>query len=822
MIDDAEPRVTEQLRSMYWHLSTGNEVEGIREVEDRFWGRVKYLAVSLTGVSAAAGVVYAMTTPQFANLVPIVTICLAMVVASIAGLWIPNAVLVTHPLRPLFFGVWSAAFGFNATVLAALDQGIQSPFITMYVLAMILAGMAAPRVAVLITGVICMGGFLWLHYLDSIPMNGGSAFAAAMLLLVLAASAWIAETQQRRAEWLLTVTDDLVTQMATVHWIANSAPSGLVVSDAAGRIVLVNPAACSMLGRTKDELMGAPAHLTFHHSKRDGTPIPIEECSVIEAIESRTTMRLSDEVYWRSDGTYFEVEGTSVPTPDGGIMVAFEDITERLASQRLKDEFVAVVSHELRTPLTSVRGALGLLVGGVVGELSPEVTRLVRIAATNTDRLSRLINDILDVEHLDSGKAVLEREAVDIADLVGETVAEMRLVGDQHGVTIRNECDRVMVNADPDRVEQVLVNLLGNAIKFSAPGDQVVVTAVADDGVARIDVIDRGRGIPEELRRNIFNRFEQVDSSDSREKGGVGLGLAISEGIVRQHGGRIWVESSVGMGSTFSFTLPLAVEEVPSVTEGPGPVVLVIDGDSGQRDGIAEALIDGGYQAVIAATGREGVALAASTHPMAVLLDAELPDMDVWEVVRSLRADADTLAIAVVLMGQVSATGEELPDSVQGFIDRTTIHTSLLPTVGLALRKTAPHPIVLIVEDDRDLAEVLSAGFAERGVETVLAGSCADARRFCEETLPDVILLDLILPDGCGAELVAWLHATERIDLVGLAVYTAVDVGSKGRAQMHLAKGDLFVKSRVPPKVVLDRVVQLLDATSTDTTGVSV
>jgi signal transduction histidine kinase len=237
-------------------------------------------------------------------------------------------------------------------------------------------------------------------------------------------------------------------------------------------------------------------------------------------------------------------------------------------SERLKDEFISVVGHELRTPLTSIRGSLGLLQAGLLGELPHEAGEMVALAVTNTDRLVRLINDVLDIERMDAGRMELELVPVKASELVRQAAQIVQVTATQSKVTFELEVeDGLTVSVDADRVIQVLVNLLGNAVKFSDRWSVVTVTARSDSGHALFEVKDTGRGIPIELQHTIFERFRQVDASDARDKGGSGLGLAIALGIVEHHGSRIWVESRPGKGSTFSFTLPLA--ETPATVEPP-------------------------------------------------------------------------------------------------------------------------------------------------------------------------------------------------------------------------------------------------------------
>ncbi|TYQ26780.1 PAS domain S-box protein [Pseudanabaena sp. UWO311] len=233
-----------------------------------------------------------------------------------------------------------------------------------------------------------------------------------------------------------------------------------------------------------------------------------------------------------------------------------EDITEKSRVERIKSEFISIVSHELRTPLASIRGALGLLSSGVLANRPETAKNMLNIASSDTERLVRLVNDILDLERLESSKVTLDRNWYDVVELCQQTLETMQAFAAESQIEILCNVQPQQVFADRDRLVQTLVNLLSNAIKFSPPQSQVQLEAehIANEIVFR--VCDRGRGIPEEHLESIFERFNQVDASDSRQMGGTGLGLAICRSIVQQHGGKIWVESVLSEGSTFSFTIP--------------------------------------------------------------------------------------------------------------------------------------------------------------------------------------------------------------------------------------------------------------------------
>lgn len=230
------------------------------------------------------------------------------------------------------------------------------------------------------------------------------------------------------------------------------------------------------------------------------------------------------------------------------------DITER---KRLENEFISLVSHELRTPLTSMMGALDVLGAGQLGTLTPKGQQVLDIAINNTERLIRLINDILDLERMKSGKMTMQKVQCNVANLLTQAVEAMQAMADQAQIALVTEPLTAELLADPDRMLQTLTNLLSNAIKFSEPGNTIWLRAQLHSEHIQIQVQDQGRGIPQGKLQTIFERFQQVDASDSRKKGGTGLGLAICRNIVEQHDGKIWAESVLGQGSTFHITLPL-------------------------------------------------------------------------------------------------------------------------------------------------------------------------------------------------------------------------------------------------------------------------
>lgn len=320
--------------------------------------------------------------------------------------------------------------------------------------------------------------------------------------------------------------------------------------DSTGRFSSINPASLTIWGYSQDDLRGRRCVDVLAEDSKHSLPTSKETLAAHPggSFENRIITR---------DGTYRDMLWSVQKSDDEqSLFCVVHDITERKEAERFKQQLTAVVSHDLRTPLTSMQGALTLLTMGALGELPEQAAKKIQILDSEIVRLIAITNDLLEMESLTAGKLELYMRETEVADLFERCKDSVETFAEQHGVKIKVASTDAVIITDADRLARVVINLLGNAIKFSPPGETVSLDINTAPGQVEMSVSDRGRGIPDEYHESIFERFKQVEESDSKEKGGSGLGLAICKSIIEQLGGTIGVESTFGKGSRFWFKLP--------------------------------------------------------------------------------------------------------------------------------------------------------------------------------------------------------------------------------------------------------------------------
>jgi PAS domain S-box-containing protein len=548
-------------------------------------------------------------------------------------------------------------------------------------------------------------------------------------------------------------------------------PSGMVMVDRAGAIVLVNTEVERLFGYPREELMGrsvdilVPKRLRGQHGRhRESFTDASEACRIFAG---------RDLFGRRRDGTEFpvEVDLNPIHTGDGLFVLAVVvDISERKRTDRLKDEFVSTVSHELRTPLTSISGSLGLLIGGAAGKLAEPATRLLTIAQTNSQRLIRLINDILDIEKMESGQIVFHFKRVDARALVEQAIEANRGYAD--GFKVRLLLDpgapAAEVYADADRLAQVVTNLLSNAIKFS-PADGEVAVAIDKRGeMVRISVRDHGPGIPPDFKPRVFEKFAQADATDARQKGGTGLGLSIVQQIVARLGGKVGFDDAQGGGTVFHVDLPgigqVTGREVDSEAKPGAPRVLLCEDDPDTAIVLRDGLRNFGFATDFAHTRADAILRATQTPYGAILVDLELGDGDGPNLIRELRREPpidNTPIIAMTADG--GQHGDALNLSAEGLdcldkpvdVDRLA---QLLDRVALSRANGRPH--ILHVDDDPEVLEAVAQAL-EPAAAVTSVGSLAEARRVLAAGHFDLAVLDIALGAQSGLDLLPDLRSSK-------------------------------------------------------------
>jgi PAS domain S-box-containing protein len=603
------------------------------------------------------------------------------------------------------------------------------------------------------------------------------------------------------------------------HQAVESCPNGMVVTSSAGRIVLVNGEIERMFGYQREELidqsidMIVPGHLhaeqVRHRSK------------LISKSETRRTDADHGPVGRRKDGSEFpaEVGLNPIHTGDESMVISvIVDISERKRIERLKDEFVSTVSHELRTPLTSISGALGLLTGQLSGKLTDPASRLLAIANKNSQRLVRLINDILDIEKLESGRAIFNLSQVNIRPLVEQAVEENRGFAEGYGVDVRLDASSVdgEVNVDPDRVSQVITNLLSNAIKFSPKGGEVLVALKKNGNSFRISVRDRGAGVPDEFKPHIFEKFAQGDATSSRQKGGTGLGLSIVKQIVEWFGGTVGFVDTPGGGATFHVDLPVwdgvASGEVDPDAQPNAIRILVCEDERDIANLLRARLRPAGFSVDFAHTIAAGMARADAIPYAAILVDLRFPDGDGLDLIFRLRQRTnyrDTPMI--VIAGDLVRGRDDVRSSrlkIFGWIAKPIDFEHLRQVLRTA---TAPQPLerprILHLDDDYSVLALV--GDALRMVGNVVsADTIENARRTLSTERIDLAVLDISLGAHSGLELLPDLRDRQG-NVIPVIIFSAQDSCGPLDEQVQAALCKLNSPLAILVSTVRDRLAHL-------------
>ena len=506
------------------------------------------------------------------------------------------------------------------------------------------------------------------------------------------------------------------------------------------------------------------------------------------------------------------------------------------AATRFKSEFLASMSHELRTPLNAIMGFSEVLRDGLAGPLEPRQVEYVSDIYDSGEHLLELINDVLDLSKIEAGKMSLEREAVDLAQLLRGCLSIVKEKAMAHGITLRSSIPEGLGLGlvDARKFKQIIYNLLSNAVKFTPDGGTVelccaivarsqaqraldasdrIVQELGDEAqpwVLQIDVSDTGIGISHEDMGRLFEPFVQIDSSLSRQYQGTGLGLTLVRRLAALHGGTVGLRSTAGSGSTFSVWIPLHKADAPAAAPPPtpaaetggdaGPLALVIDDDAGAAALMRVQLESLGCSVQVAADAEQATRMLHRQRPRVIVLDVLLPGIDGWEFLALLKADPQLASIPVVVASIVAETGkgvalgavEALQKPVPARLLRDVLQRLGLPGPG----QDARQPSVLLVDDDPQALEVVGALLEANGCVTLRAQRGADALASAALHRPDLVILDLLMPGMSGFELIAALRADDATADIPVVVLTAKALDAAERAMLQAQTSGVVQKSR--------------------------
>jgi PAS domain S-box-containing protein len=630
-------------------------------------------------------------------------------------------------------------------------------------------------------------------------------------------------------------------QKELLQLILERIADGVVVADSDGKFLLFNAAAEQVLG------VGATDATTDQWSDRYGsylpdavTLYPPNELPLVRAMRGESVDAI--EVFIRNakvpDGRLLSITGRPLRGEEGtlrGGVVVFHDITLQKRAQealvlakeeaerasKFKDQFLSTMSHELRTPLNAVLGFSDLLADERYGTLNDRQRRYVSHIHTGGTHLLKLITDILDLSKIEAGRMELAREDVSIASAFGEVLSALRPLADKKSQALIQHVElNLFVRADATRFKQILMNLIGNAIKFTPEGSRIELAARQVDNQVRVEVRDNGPGIPPEAQRRIFEAFFRLAPTGNATEG-TGLGLAITARLVELHGSKLEIESKPGHGTCFYFALPLlaiAPDEPSRATEatpraGKTPRILVVEDNAATGQLIESQLTSSGYETLRCDQPERATEMAAEHQPDAITLDLLMQPVHGLEVLLQLKNDPRTLKIPVVVVTIVDQPGVGTALGADEYLVKPVDKATLLAAVERCLRSrggTAPARAILVVEDDASTREMIEELLTARGYSVVTAADGARARAHVTHALPELVILDLVLPKMSGLELLAEWRGNPRTADLPVFVLTSKDLTKEEEKYVRAHAESLFRKQhswREPLMKQLERVV---------------
>jgi len=611
-----------------------------------------------------------------------------------------------------------------------------------------------------------------------------------------------------------------------LHTLLDNISDAIITIDIQGNVLSLNNSVEVMFGYRPSEIIGENIKILM--------PSPYKEMhdsylSQYHKTKHKHVIGKTRKVEaLRRNGEVFDVElWVHQLTVKNNVqfMGVIRDISERKHVDKIKTEFISTVSHELRTPLTSIRGSLGMLKSGVLGEVPDKANRMIELAHNNTERLINLVNDILDVEKIQAGKIELNLETINLTELVKQSILsnESYATSCQVSLYLEPGLADFQVYADNHRLQQVMANLISNAAKFSPENGQVSINIQKNEKLIRVSVTDHGIGIPEEYRNKMFQKFSQVDSTDTRQKGGTGLGLNITKAIIEHHGGHIDYSTEEGKGSTFFFELMEYQSNTDQTNINTKPItesitdicesiksnghILVLEDETDIANLLSLLLEQQNFKVTTCSNTTEAKQLLAINQYDAITVDIRLPGQDGLSFIKEFRANETQGCLPIIIISAEAEINKPNTPSALRIIDwlDKPIDTKRLNKALLqALHKAEDNQITILhIEDNEDLIEMMSS-LLNNKANLIHAPTIQLAKEKIQSDDFDLVILDIGLPDGNGLELISLLN--KQKPLVPVIIFSAQSVETEIINQVDAA----LVKSKVTNEEIVTVIRKLV------------
>ena len=599
---------------------------------------------------------------------------------------------------------------------------------------------------------------------------------------------------------------------------------GVIVFDRDAVAVVANPAISRILDRAPDAIIGASV------SRLMGENIIEADLEMlVDLLSGRELNPSSVKINWgeKTLSVSFAPVRTA-PQQVIGTVAVFRDFTHEAEIDRMKSDFVSIVSHELRTPLTSIKGYLDLVLMGASGPTNKQQESFLQIAKSNTDRLHKLVSDLLDISRMESGRMTLDVQVVSMLQVVRQVSNSMRKEFQDKGLTLTVDVPPELpeIFGDPARISQILLNLLSNACKYTSEGG-AILRIRPGRRVLQVDVIDTGLGLSLDDQDKLFTPFFRADDQVVRQETGSGLGLTITKSLVEMHGGEIRVVSKPGMGSTFTFTLPrpaglvvtssdqraeppefevapLAIHQAFDASIPAGPWILVADDEADVAQLFQQQLRRAGYRVTVVTQGSQVKQIARQLRPELITLDL-LMDVDGLAVLRDLKADPATVDIPVVIISVIPEHEDVLAAGAVDYLVKPLDEKELTACIDRVLnnRGNGARKRILVVDDEADIVGWLKHLLSHSGYLVREAYDGVQALEAVAAEKPDLILLDMKMPRMDGRTTLRRLRAEEEHRDIPVIVLSANAVTDDAERR-HLV--ELGVKEFMSKPVTVEQL----------------